>query len=331
MTGDQPVTSNATEDNDRSGRRAGALLRETRMAQNLAVADVARQLKLSAHQVEALEAGDFGRLPGPVFVRGFVRNYARLLKLDTEPLLQTVVAGLPREESLPALPSREIPFPTAPPSRWRVYAAVIGAVVAGLAAYEFFPTSSEPAPTDSTAAAPAAAIAPSREADAAGAAAPDTTNGPAAGVPSDRPEGAEQVRTETGGAARPAPVPTGPEAGPTPERTQGATPPAAGKAAAQEAPPGASKFAVREEEPAGLGERQVHMVFDQASWVEIRDRSGKAIFSQLNPPGTEQRVNGRPPLVVIVGNAHGVRLSYDERPVNLTLHTKVDVARLTLP
>ncbi len=72
------------------------------------------------------------------------------------------------------------------------------------------------------------------------------------------------------------------------------------------------------------------MVFEQASWVEIRDRSGKAIFSQLNAPGTEQRVNGRPPLAVVVGNAHGVRLTYDEQPVNLALHTKVDVARLTL-
>ena len=87
--------------------------------------------------------------------------------------------------------------------------------------------------------------------------------------------------------------------------------------------------APRDEEPAP-GERQVHLVFEQASWVEIRDRSGKAIFSRLNAPGTEQRVNGRPPLAVVVGNAHGVRLTYDERPVNLSLHTKVDVARLTL-
>jgi cytoskeleton protein RodZ len=72
------------------------------------------------------------------------------------------------------------------------------------------------------------------------------------------------------------------------------------------------------------------MVFDRKSWVEIRDRSGRPIFSQLNQAGTEQRVNGLPPLAVIVGNAHGVRLTYDERPVNLAPHTKVDVARLTL-
>jgi cytoskeleton protein RodZ len=72
------------------------------------------------------------------------------------------------------------------------------------------------------------------------------------------------------------------------------------------------------------------MIFAEESWVEIRDRSGKAIFSQLNRRGTEKRVNGRPPLSVIVGNSHGVRLTYDDQPVDLAPHTKVDVARLTL-
>src|SRR5262249_50660744 len=88
----------------------GRVLGEARQAQNLSVADVARQLKLSVSQVEALESGDFQRLPGPVFVRGFVRNYARLLRLAPEPLLESVAALLPREEPRPAAPpSQDIP------------------------------------------------------------------------------------------------------------------------------------------------------------------------------------------------------------------------------
>src|SRR5690348_14709964 len=66
----------------------GARLAEARQAQNLAPADVARQLKLSVWQVEALEAGLYQQLPGPVFVRGFIRNYARIVKLDPEELLR---------------------------------------------------------------------------------------------------------------------------------------------------------------------------------------------------------------------------------------------------
>ena len=64
----------------------GGRLAEARKAQNLTTADVARQLKLSVWQVEALEAGGYQRLPGPIFVRGFIRNYARLVKLDPNEL-----------------------------------------------------------------------------------------------------------------------------------------------------------------------------------------------------------------------------------------------------
>jgi len=292
------------------------------MAQNLGIADVARHLKLSTTQVEALETGDFQRLPGAVFVRGFLRNYARLLKLDADALLKLVSADLPREElSPPAPPSQEIPFPSAAPRRWPAYAFALGALVVALAAYEFFPSGSEPAkaPVAEAPGAPAPQGAPGAPATDAAAGPPETAS-PAA--PSD-------------GGARPAPERPGepaaarqPAGAVTGEGPQATMPVATNAAPAQDTQP-AAKSAAREEEPAP-GERQVYMVFEKASWVEIRDRSGKAIFSQLNPPGTEQRVNGRPPLAVVVGNAHGVRLTYDERPVNLALHTKVDVARLTL-
>jgi cytoskeleton protein RodZ len=72
------------------------------------------------------------------------------------------------------------------------------------------------------------------------------------------------------------------------------------------------------------------MRFARESWVEIRDRNGRKIFSQLNEPGTEQVVTGVPPLSLVVGNAIGVQLTHNEQPVNLGPYTKVDVARLTL-
>jgi cytoskeleton protein RodZ len=136
------INVSATEDMPRAAGRSeapGKVLAEARQAQNLSVADVARQLKLSVHQVEALEAGAFERLPGSVFVRGFIRNYARFLKLDAESLLRSVAECLPREEPRPAAPpSQEIPFPTGAPRRWPAYAALALVVVAALAAYEFF-------------------------------------------------------------------------------------------------------------------------------------------------------------------------------------------------
>jgi hypothetical protein len=60
-----------------------------------------RNLKLAPRQVQALEDGDYGHLPGRTFVRGFVRNYARLVQLDAE----KVLGALPGGTAAPALES----------------------------------------------------------------------------------------------------------------------------------------------------------------------------------------------------------------------------------
>ena len=78
---------------------AGALLRAAREAAGLSVAAVAQQLKLAPRQVAALEEGDFTKLPGRTFVRGFMRNYARLLQLDSD----AVLAALPENVAAPSL------------------------------------------------------------------------------------------------------------------------------------------------------------------------------------------------------------------------------------
>jgi cytoskeletal protein RodZ len=49
---------------------------------------VATQLKITRHQILAIEADDYDVLPAPAIVRGFVRTYAKLLKLDSAPLLE---------------------------------------------------------------------------------------------------------------------------------------------------------------------------------------------------------------------------------------------------
>ncbi len=67
---------------------SGARLRAAREAAGLSVDQVAQQLKLAPRQVKALEDENFAELPGRTFSRGFLRNYARLLNLDAEDLLQ---------------------------------------------------------------------------------------------------------------------------------------------------------------------------------------------------------------------------------------------------
>lgn len=76
----------------------GAALKRAREAAGLGVEEVAQQLKLLPRQIESLEHERFDRLPGPAIARGMVRNYARLLKLEPEPLVERLA---PRAQKAP--------------------------------------------------------------------------------------------------------------------------------------------------------------------------------------------------------------------------------------
>ena len=66
----------------------GAALRGAREAAGYSIADVAERMRLSRHLVENLEAERFEFFPVSVFLRGYLRSYARLLGIDPEPLLE---------------------------------------------------------------------------------------------------------------------------------------------------------------------------------------------------------------------------------------------------
>lgn len=74
----------------------GQILREAREARNITRDDVALRLRLMHRQIEAMETDDFQSLGQPVFARGFVRNYARLLGVPPEELLERM-EGAPAE------------------------------------------------------------------------------------------------------------------------------------------------------------------------------------------------------------------------------------------
>ncbi|MEB1529349.1 helix-turn-helix domain-containing protein [Xanthomonas sp. WHRI 7945] len=67
----------------------GQHLREAREAAGLSIDDVGNRLRMPVHVVRALEEEQWQRLGAPVFVRGQLRSYARLLKVDLEPLLES--------------------------------------------------------------------------------------------------------------------------------------------------------------------------------------------------------------------------------------------------
>lgn len=62
-------------------RELGELLRKAREARGLTISDVQDATKIRSRYLEAIEQGDFEALPGEVYVKGFLRNYAEAVGL----------------------------------------------------------------------------------------------------------------------------------------------------------------------------------------------------------------------------------------------------------
>jgi cytoskeleton protein RodZ len=79
----------------------GRTLREARLGRGLTIEQVAQDTRISARFLEALEDEDFGALPAPVYVRGFLRSYANYLRVDAQPLLAALDEGTGRRVAGP--------------------------------------------------------------------------------------------------------------------------------------------------------------------------------------------------------------------------------------
>lgn len=295
---------------------AGTLLAQAREASGLSIDDVATQLKLAPRQVVAIERDDFASLPGRTFVRGFVRNYARLLKLDVD----AVLAALPGDGAAPAQDrplaassSRsigEMPRePAARPgvARWAI-PLVLVAIVGVAAFYEFArpPAPAKPAlppPVESQPPAPASA--------------------PAESSATPRPETAATLRAPdaAGGAAAPS------SSTELPNPLASAAPPAGAGPAAPAPPASPPPTAVA---APGAPRNQLGLVFRGTSWLEVRDRSGNVVLSMTGAGGTTRDLPVSPPGEVVIGNAAAVDATWHGKPLDLAPYTKQNVARVRL-
>lgn len=247
----------------------GSCLRDARLALGLTIADVAQSIKFSPRQIETIERNDFDKLPGATFVRGFIRSYAKLLRLDDQALLAMLDQRTPHADvqiNLPEDTGAALPQPGEQRSYFPYLILLVALTVLAIALFTFF----------------------------------------------DWPSKSEK---------------------PAPARNS-ATPTLVPPVAYIEQPP-ATRFEPGQPVPLsdplpGPDIRQLVFVFEDKSWVEVKDATQRVIFAQNNEPGTRQIVNGKPPFALVIGNASRVQLQFDERQVDLRPHTKVDVARLTI-
>ena len=270
----------------------GEALSRAREARGLALADVAQQLKFNPRHLEALEANRFQALPGGgTFARGMVRGYARLLKLDPEPLLEQLSGRFeaPDSADLAQRFSEPVPFSDSGRRSTLVYLAVSVVVLGfvGLVAYEWHRERNAPPP----------------------------------------------LAAQTPQPARPVAVPVQPAAAPVAEAQAAAAPASQPIAKQAKSQPKETKVAAAKpaDEPKSIGGGgRIVLRCEEESWIEVKDAADRTLISSLNSAGSERVVEGKAPFTLVIGNAQHVRVSYNNKPVDLAPHTKVEVARFIL-
>lgn len=344
---------NTQQDNQIAGMDAvseqaasvGKVLREARELLGLSVSDVANRIKFAPRQIESLEAGDYENLPEAAFVRGFVRSYARLLEIDSAPLLASLPSSHMHAASGHETRSVEIPMPTALSARrYNIILLSAGLVIAlsvavFMRAQDSSPSKSKEVLVEKTIEQPV--VLPNVAAE-----------GPAPQLP-DEPKAAEPQDVQAEKVpAPPKPEPrevkqvTSAEVAPQQAVSQKSVVPAqaplASKPSSQQAPRAvatssinagvtpASEVQPKNNDNAVATEHALRLEFDEDAWLEVKDGNNKILISKMHTAGSLVRVTGKSPLLVIIGNAPAVRLFDNGKKVNLGRYTTAEVARVKL-
>jgi len=276
----------------------GLRLQQGRMAAGWSLDDVAMKLHLPLATVTDLEAGRSERIGTPVYLKGFLRSYLKLLALP-EDWADAALRAARAEQAPPIMPAagavaRRVPWI----ERYKWAASYVVGTALALTAVHWLvsntPQLGFPDPQRST---PSVAL--------------DTP-------PAPPPAAAISEST-------PATPVNGAELGPTP-----VVPEAAG----EELPVMASlnPFRVPGSDVASSmsGNIPLTLNFDQASWVEVRDQSGRKLAFQTVSAGETRSFSVGAPFSVLIGNARGVRADVAGTPVDLSSFVRGNIARFAV-
>jgi cytoskeleton protein RodZ len=338
------VTEEATEIHIPLSACGGAL-RAAREKQKLSVQDIASQLRLGVRQVEALEADRYDKLPEPSIVRGFIRNYAKLLKIDSSPILAAYSVLVPNTTPQSFAVKSNANASVIGENRanfsfksfvgllltfalivwfFYYYTQVIKPNVASDLSNINAPAieSEAPAASNTEFALPAA----ERQTDAVTSIelpAPETNTSNTAplGVDGTPPTDATAVLSQPS-ATPPATVVLPAD---TLTTTTAVKPSITPAPATLPTPTEPSSNQVGPSEPKNT---QLAIDASEETWINITDGTGKQIYSKVLTGGTSETISVSPPLSITVGNAQGTTISVNGKPLDLLAHTRDKVARI---
>jgi cytoskeleton protein RodZ len=336
---------NGQEDSQSDSRPAeigpGARLAEHRQSLGLTVEQVANQLNLAPRQIQAIEADNYAALPGVVIARGFIRAYAKLIKLDPAPLVALMPGEVTPMESIQLKQALAGSFsgsslPTAANGgsfpKWLAGAVLLLLIVVGAAVAQWFGLLQNfPESLSANVGKGTTVLSPlANPTDGAPVTtAPETRDGKRATK--------DEVANPTSTAQANHSGPLNPEQAPA---SPGASASAPGTTAAISAPstgnvtqPSVDNGVDAAPLPgnSGVSNKNILSVnVHEDSWIEIKSANGSILISRLMKAGSSESLSLAHPVSVTIGNAAGVDVTLRGNAVDLKQATKNNIARLNL-
>lgn len=269
----------------------GALIRRAREQAGLSREQLAAQVNLLTAQIEALESDRYDRLPGPVFIRGYLRAVANALSLDETALLAAWRRMVPPTPVAQAAvqprsgPMRPISLERSSSMRrhWGIAAAAL--VVAGLWGWQQ----------------------QEHEVGRALSLAPGIIDGESTELPGgieDALSSNEASRLMDSVELLPITKPAAPATEPAPTASND-------QAIAQH------QLASGDAQTVTATGDQLSLRFSADCWVEIKDRDNRVLVAGLKHANEKLQLEGRGPFRVLLGFAPGVEMAYNGTPVNI--------------
>lgn len=354
-----PAYQSTSEANAHS--RCGGALRAARETQGLSVHEIASRLRLSPKQIDAIEADNFAALPEATIVRGFIRNYAKQLKINAQPLLDAYVVIVPSAapHEMAVKPTSDMKMKGYEKSRSGRYAFAALALLLGLGVWLFYqhyvekpsPTQPSASTTDagenavaeSTTGTPVEAVLPEAALPAAERAPePAVTNTQTSTALSLPPASSATANVPASGLPATSPVVTqaNPTASPAPPVAQPATQsnsqlPNSQLTASTTLSAPLNSAPVNAAEPMTdmqmtKGVAKLEFNASQETWVNVTDANGREVYSKIIFAGSRESIDVKPPVNVTVGNAGGTSMSMNGKSVELAPHSRNNVAHIKL-
>jgi len=294
----------------------GARLRYEREQRNLSIQNIADHLYLEYRVIKCLENDEYDDLPPGIFIRGYIRNYAKYLEIPSEPLIKGYRKLVPEEEaeeeeSHPVQPKQKQVRQTKQASskdlwfKFLTFTIVVASLVL-MALWRLNPTD------------------------------PQTENGEE--TPTELIDGGESIQTLPIALEEEMPLPSeetsevsegenGENGNGKPDSTANTTTPVPNTNPSETTETAEIEQASETTtvpEPEVDADRKIKVYFDDDAWISITDSTEKKLKQGIIKKGEELALEGQPPFTINAGRLGKIRVEYKGETFSLGNHPNRD-------